>query len=219
MGSRFFITAALGAFAGVAVAKPVVNSHAFLATAGVGWHKTPWPKKFLSTLRFSQPTGAIPIRVDPRKDKGYDASVSSTRVGFPVRNAPTLPTEYGSRCREADSEMTMQLYTRSITFIALRLSINIKPAKAQTMAFNRQFSTPGIDRVTAVAADASDIYVIGIDLPRKAVQAELAFASTTHSAVSRGLWSSPLLTPLSTGFIGGAADGDSNRAVRTSYSA
>jgi len=34
-------------------------------------------------------------------------------------------------------------------------------AQAQTISFNRRFTTPGIDRATAVAADASGIYVIG----------------------------------------------------------
>ena len=34
-------------------------------------------------------------------------------------------------------------------------------SQSQTISFNHQFTTPGIDRATAVAADASGIYVIG----------------------------------------------------------
>ncbi|MBX9602907.1 MAG: hypothetical protein K2X35_18025 [Bryobacteraceae bacterium] len=48
-----------------------------------------------------------------------------------------------------------------LTLIALGLSIGARPAHGQTMTFFRQFTTPGMDRATAVAADASGIYVVG----------------------------------------------------------
>ena len=51
--------------------------------------------------------------------------------------------------------------TLSFTLLALGLAIGARPTSGQTLPFFRQFSTPGIDQATAVAADASGIYVIG----------------------------------------------------------
>ena len=45
--------------------------------------------------------------------------------------------------------------------IALGLAIGARPMQGQTMSYFRQFTTPGMDRATAVAADASGIYVFG----------------------------------------------------------
>jgi hypothetical protein len=55
-------------------------------------------------------------------------------------------------------------YTHSLGFMAivLGLSIGTGAAQGQTLSFNQQFTTPGIDRATAVAADASGIYVAGV---------------------------------------------------------
>src|SRR5437762_2860794 len=44
----------------------------------------------------------------------------------------------------------------------------ISPIQAQTMSFFRQFTTPGMDRAIAVAADASGVYVFGRDFPPNA---------------------------------------------------
>ena len=60
--------------------------------------------------------------------------------------------------------MNMCTYTFStlgFMLIALGMSISTGSAQGQTMSFNYQFTTPGIDRATAVAADASGIYVVG----------------------------------------------------------
>ena len=48
-----------------------------------------------------------------------------------------------------------------LTLFALGLAIGVCPAQGQTMSFFRQFRTPGIGGATAVAADASGIYVFG----------------------------------------------------------
>src|SRR5262249_45611300 len=49
----------------------------------------------------------------------------------------------------------------AFSLIALGLAIGIRPMPGQTMSFFRQFTTPEMDRATAVAVDASGIYVIG----------------------------------------------------------
>jgi len=49
----------------------------------------------------------------------------------------------------------------AITLFALGLAITTRPMHGQTISFFRQFTTAGMDRATAVAADASGIYVIG----------------------------------------------------------
>ena len=49
----------------------------------------------------------------------------------------------------------------AFSLIALGLAISTRPMPGQTISFFRQFTTPGMDRATAVAADASGIYVIG----------------------------------------------------------
>src|SRR5262245_5683262 len=46
-------------------------------------------------------------------------------------------------------------------FAMIVAAMAISPMQAQAMSFFRQFTTPGINRAIAVAADASDIYVIG----------------------------------------------------------
>src|SRR4051794_21047902 len=48
-----------------------------------------------------------------------------------------------------------------LTLFVLGLTINACPAPAQTMSFFRQFRTPGISGATAIAADASGVYVFG----------------------------------------------------------
>ncbi len=53
-----------------------------------------------------------------------------------------------------------------IMTIALGLVIGTGPAQGQTLSFNRQFTGPGIDRATAVAADESGIYVAGAQTVR-----------------------------------------------------
>ncbi len=45
--------------------------------------------------------------------------------------------------------------------IALELAVSSRPMPGQTISFFRQFTTPGMDQATAVAADASGIYVVG----------------------------------------------------------
>ncbi len=70
----------------------------------------------------------------------------------------------GSRYQEGNEEMTIHTYTLStldFMLIALGLSISTGSAQDQTMSFNYQFTTPEIDRATAVAVDASGIYVVG----------------------------------------------------------
>ncbi len=47
------------------------------------------------------------------------------------------------------------------TLFAIECAMGALPMAGQTMSLFRQFSTPGMDRATAVAADASGIYVIG----------------------------------------------------------
>ena len=56
---------------------------------------------------------------------------------------------------------------RVTTIIALGLAIGAGPMGAQTISFFRHLPTPGMDRATAVAADASGIYVIGGGAVRK----------------------------------------------------
>jgi hypothetical protein len=51
---------------------------------------------------------------------------------------------------------------RVFMVMALGVGITVGSAQGQTISFFRTFSTPGIDRATAVAADASGIYVFGI---------------------------------------------------------
>ncbi len=46
-------------------------------------------------------------------------------------------------------------------FTLIVLWMATSPMQGQTMSFLRQFTVPGMDRATAVAADASGIYVIG----------------------------------------------------------
>ena len=50
---------------------------------------------------------------------------------------------------------------RVFMLVVLGGGISIGPVQGQTMSFFRQFETPGIDRASAVVADASGIYVIG----------------------------------------------------------
>src|SRR5687767_12421142 len=47
------------------------------------------------------------------------------------------------------------------TLCSLGLAILARPMHGQTISYFRQFSTPGIAEATAVAADASGIYVFG----------------------------------------------------------
>jgi uncharacterized protein (TIGR03437 family) len=49
----------------------------------------------------------------------------------------------------------------AFTLVALGLAIGARPMPGQTISFFRQFTTPGMDRATGVAADASGVYVIG----------------------------------------------------------
>ena len=49
----------------------------------------------------------------------------------------------------------------TVRIIVLALAICTAAATAQTITFFRQFTTPAIDQPTAVAANASGIYVIG----------------------------------------------------------
>ena len=43
----------------------------------------------------------------------------------------------------------------AVTLIALGMAISIRPLPGQTMSYFRQFTTPGMDRATAVASDGS----------------------------------------------------------------
>ena len=49
----------------------------------------------------------------------------------------------------------------ALILIVLALEISTAAVQGQTISYFRQFATPGIDRATAVAADASGIYVVG----------------------------------------------------------
>src|SRR6185503_7517407 len=46
-------------------------------------------------------------------------------------------------------------------FAMIVAAMAISPMQAQTITFFRQFTTPAINQATAVAADASGIYVVG----------------------------------------------------------
>src|SRR5687768_7812618 len=116
-----------------------------------------------------------------------------------------------------------------LLLIVLVLSSMTGPAQAQTISFNHQFTTPGIDRATAVAADASGIYVIG-DRPSPRGFAGKA-GVRKYDPLGNELWTREFntATPESTRLIGVAVDatgayvlgvvGDSNvRGVIRKYS-
>jgi len=70
--------------------------------------------------------------------------------------------------------------------VALGLAIGTRPMQGQTMSFFRQFTTPGMDRATAVAADASGIYVAG----HRPAQSIFSWRTDVRKYDSRGneLW-------------------------------
>lgn len=113
--------------------------------------------------------------------------------------------------------------------IALALSIGAEPARGQTMSFLRQFTTPGIDRATALAADASGIYVVG---NRPSPQGSPGRGGVRkYDPLGNELWTQEFTapTPEGTRLIGAASDasgvyvlgvvGDSARVVVRKYSA
>jgi hypothetical protein len=51
---------------------------------------------------------------------------------------------------------------RLTKMVVLSLAINGGPILAQTISFFRHFTTPGMIQATAVASDASGIYVFGV---------------------------------------------------------
>ncbi len=103
----------------------------------------------------------------------------------------------------------------AFTLLALGLAISTRPMPGQTISFFRQFSTPEMDRATAVAADASGIYVIGSRGVRK------------YDSRGNGLWTRGFSVPAlesatlvraaanATGvYVVGWTNGETNRFVR-----
>src|SRR5689334_8203047 len=69
----------------------------------------------------------------------------------------------------------------------------IGPMQAQTMSFFRQFTTPGIDRAIAVAADTSGIYVAGNGPVEQGVQARAGIRKYDSRGVE--LWTREFSMP------------------------
>ena len=84
-------------------------------------------------------------------------------------------------------------------------AICIRSLEGQTLSFLRQFTTPGIDRATAVAADASGIYVAG----NRAFRVDQGGGVRKYDSRGNELWTSgfSLSAPGSAQLIGAAADG------------
>jgi hypothetical protein len=84
-------------------------------------------------------------------------------------------------------------------------AICIRPIEGQTLSFLRQFTTPGIDRATAVAADASGIYVVG----NRAFGVDQGGGVRKYDSRGNELWTTGFSRsgPGSAQLVGAAADG------------
>ena len=78
----------------------------------------------------------------------------------------------------------------TFTLIALGLAFITRPMRAQAITFFRQFITPAIDQATAVAANASGIYVIG---SRQAAPAGAGISK--YDSLGNELWTREIGVP------------------------
>ena len=115
----------------------------------------------------------------------------------PVRGGDTVTTDRGIGEVMGGSMFRSMCCSFGFFLVALGAGIATRPMQGQTMSFFREFSTPQMDRASAIAADATGVYLFG---DRPSPDRGLGSAGVTKFD-SRGkqLWTRPFSAPAGEG--------------------